>query len=201
MSIWVSRTSRLRNRHGSVDQGQQRYRRDQLSHVRFPRSAPIYDHGNGKLDHKVRQASRFVQDGGRCRQKPQVSGSAIRRQRDGIAWRFVFSLRSGALRTSVRAGHHPADDNEGAGLRRRAFYWRSVLNLRAASHPSLSVWGNLRNRRDAYLRRRRRGYRGHRQPAARVGQLLRRANLGAKRSAAPSHSGRASASSTSAPRK
>jgi hypothetical protein len=63
MCIWVSRTSRLRNRHGSVDQGQQRYRRDQLSHVRFPRSAPIHDDGNGKLDHKVRQASRFVQGG------------------------------------------------------------------------------------------------------------------------------------------
>jgi hypothetical protein len=28
MCGWVSRTSRLRNRHGSVDQGQQRYRRD-----------------------------------------------------------------------------------------------------------------------------------------------------------------------------
>src|ERR1700693_5856957 len=33
---WISRTNRLRNRHRSVDQGQQRYRRDQLSHVRFP---------------------------------------------------------------------------------------------------------------------------------------------------------------------
>src|ERR1700692_803268 len=29
---WISRTSRLCNRHRSVDQGQQRYRRDQLSH-------------------------------------------------------------------------------------------------------------------------------------------------------------------------
>src|SRR5450755_1761408 len=28
---WTSRTSRLRNRHRSVDQGQQRYRRDQFS--------------------------------------------------------------------------------------------------------------------------------------------------------------------------
>jgi hypothetical protein len=36
MCIRVSRTSRLRNRHGSVDQGQQRYRRDQLSHDGFP---------------------------------------------------------------------------------------------------------------------------------------------------------------------
>jgi hypothetical protein len=95
-----------------------------------------------------------------------------------------------------------------AGPRSRArrftpasFSWRSVLNLRAAPHPSLSVWGNLRNRRDAYVRRRRRGYRGQRQPTARVSQLTRRANLRAKRSAAPSHSGRASASSTSAPRK
>jgi hypothetical protein len=29
---WISRTNRLRNRRRSVDQGQQRYRRDQLSH-------------------------------------------------------------------------------------------------------------------------------------------------------------------------
>jgi len=63
-------------------------------------------------------------------------------------------------------------------------------------HPSLK----LRNRRDAYARRRRRGYRGQRRPAARVGQHTCRANLRAKRSvwSAPSHSGRTSASSTSA---
>ena len=57
-STW--RTSRLRNRHRSVDQCQQRYRRDQLSHDGSPSGAP-HDHGNGKLDHKVRQTSRFVQ--------------------------------------------------------------------------------------------------------------------------------------------
>jgi hypothetical protein len=61
MCGWVSRTSRLRNRHGSVDQGQQRYRRDQLSHVGFPELGPTHDHGNGKVDHKVWKASRFVQ--------------------------------------------------------------------------------------------------------------------------------------------
>jgi hypothetical protein len=27
----------------------------------LPSRAPPHDHGNGKLDHKVRQASRFVQ--------------------------------------------------------------------------------------------------------------------------------------------
>src|SRR6266850_3588310 len=32
----ISRTSRLSNRHGSIDQGQQRYRRDQLSHDGSP---------------------------------------------------------------------------------------------------------------------------------------------------------------------
>jgi hypothetical protein len=41
MCGWVSRASRLRNRHGSVDQSQQRYRRDQLSHVGFPELAPL----------------------------------------------------------------------------------------------------------------------------------------------------------------
>src|ERR1700730_17066369 len=50
---WISRTSRLRNRHRSVDQGQQRYRRDQLSHDGLSRvGAPLTIHGSGKLDHK-----------------------------------------------------------------------------------------------------------------------------------------------------
>ena len=62
MCIRVSRTSRLRNRRGSVDQGQQRYRRDQPSHDGFPELGAPHDHGNGNLDHKGRQASRFVQD-------------------------------------------------------------------------------------------------------------------------------------------
>ena len=57
----ISRTSRLRNRHRSVDQGQQHYRRDHLSHDGSPELGPPHDHGNGKPDHKVRQASRFVQ--------------------------------------------------------------------------------------------------------------------------------------------
>src|SRR6202051_549237 len=41
MCGWVSRTSRLGNRHRSVYQGQQRYRRDQLSHVGFPELGPL----------------------------------------------------------------------------------------------------------------------------------------------------------------
>ena len=49
------------NRHRSVDQGQQHYRRDHLSHDGSPELGPPHDHGNGKPDHKVRQASRFVQ--------------------------------------------------------------------------------------------------------------------------------------------
>jgi hypothetical protein len=36
MCVWVSRASRLRNRHGGVDHSQQSYRRDQLSHDRSP---------------------------------------------------------------------------------------------------------------------------------------------------------------------
>src|SRR5229473_7365775 len=40
---WTSRTSRLRNRHRSVDQGQQRYRRYQLSHEGSPELGPPYD--------------------------------------------------------------------------------------------------------------------------------------------------------------
>src|SRR3984893_10028989 len=39
---WISRTSRLRNRHRSVDQGQQRYRRDQLSHDGLSRVDPSW---------------------------------------------------------------------------------------------------------------------------------------------------------------
>jgi hypothetical protein len=59
---WIWRTSRLRNRHRSADQGQQRYRRDQPSHDGPPDLGPLHDNNdNGKLDHKVRQASRFVQ--------------------------------------------------------------------------------------------------------------------------------------------
>src|SRR6267154_158221 len=38
---WIWRTSRLRNRHRSVDQGQQRYRRDQLSHDGSPELGPL----------------------------------------------------------------------------------------------------------------------------------------------------------------
>src|SRR5258708_37378659 len=37
---WISRTHRLRNRHRSADQGQQRYRRDQLSHDGSPELGP-----------------------------------------------------------------------------------------------------------------------------------------------------------------
>jgi hypothetical protein len=59
---WIWRTSCLRNRHRSADQGQQRYRRDQPSHDGPPDLGPPHDNNdNGKLDHKVRQASRFVQ--------------------------------------------------------------------------------------------------------------------------------------------
>jgi hypothetical protein len=54
------RTSRLRNRHRSTGQGQQRYRHDQLSHHGLPSWGSPHDHGDGKLDHKLRQASRFV---------------------------------------------------------------------------------------------------------------------------------------------
>jgi len=61
MCGWVSRTSRLRIRHGSVDQGQQRYRHDQLSHVKFPELGPLTIVVAGRLDHKGAQTSRFVQ--------------------------------------------------------------------------------------------------------------------------------------------
>src|ERR1700722_1952834 len=37
---WILRTNRLRNRHRSVDQGQQRYSRDQLSHDGSPELGP-----------------------------------------------------------------------------------------------------------------------------------------------------------------
>src|SRR5258707_15695935 len=38
---WISRTNGLRNRHRTVDQGQQRYRRDQLSHDGSPELGPL----------------------------------------------------------------------------------------------------------------------------------------------------------------
>src|SRR6266851_4815974 len=38
---WISRTNRLRNRYRSVDQGQQRYCCDQLSHHGSPNLAPL----------------------------------------------------------------------------------------------------------------------------------------------------------------
>jgi hypothetical protein len=38
---WISRTSRLRKRHRSVDQSQQRYRRDQPSHDGSPELGPL----------------------------------------------------------------------------------------------------------------------------------------------------------------
>ena len=61
---WISRTSRrLRNRHRSVHQGQQRYRRDQLSHDGSPEfGAPLLTiMVAGRLDHKGAQTSRFIQ--------------------------------------------------------------------------------------------------------------------------------------------
>src|SRR6266478_7260397 len=51
---WISRTNRLRNRRRSVDQGQQRYRRDQLSHDGSPELGPFSGFMvAGRLDHKV----------------------------------------------------------------------------------------------------------------------------------------------------
>src|SRR5258706_13054502 len=51
---WISRTNRLRNRRRSVDQGQQRYRRDQLSHDGSPELGPLSRFMvAGRLDHKV----------------------------------------------------------------------------------------------------------------------------------------------------
>jgi len=51
---WISRTNRLRNRRRSVDQGQQRYRRDQLSHDGSSESGASHDSVvAGRLDHKV----------------------------------------------------------------------------------------------------------------------------------------------------
>jgi hypothetical protein len=51
---WISRTSRLRNRHRSVDQGQQRHRRDQLSHDGSHELGPLSRFMvGGRLDHKV----------------------------------------------------------------------------------------------------------------------------------------------------
>src|ERR1700693_3684222 len=55
---WISRTSRLRNRHRSVDQGQQRYRRDQLSHDGSPESGPL---SRFMIAVNSTQISRFVQ--------------------------------------------------------------------------------------------------------------------------------------------
>jgi hypothetical protein len=61
---WISRTNRLRNRHRSVDQGQQRYRRDQLSHDGSPEfgGPPSHDDGSGETRPQGAQISRFVQD-------------------------------------------------------------------------------------------------------------------------------------------
>jgi hypothetical protein len=51
---WISRTNRLRNRRRSVDQGQQCYRRDQLSHDGSPELGPLSPFMvAGRLDHKV----------------------------------------------------------------------------------------------------------------------------------------------------
>jgi hypothetical protein len=59
---WISRTNRLRNRHRSVDQRQQRYRRDQLSHDGSPElGAPLTIHGSGETRPQGAQISRFVQ--------------------------------------------------------------------------------------------------------------------------------------------
>src|SRR5258705_779187 len=58
---WISRTNRLRNRRRSVDQGQQRYRRDQLSHDGSPEGAPFRIHGCGETRPQGAQTSRFVQ--------------------------------------------------------------------------------------------------------------------------------------------
>src|SRR5258705_4692635 len=77
---WISRTNRLRNRHRSVDQGQQRYRRDQLSHDGSPElGPPLTIHGSGETRPQGAQTSRFVQ---------------------------MFQARWRAL----RAGHHPDEE-------------------------------------------------------------------------------------------
>src|SRR6202162_1083794 len=53
-SGWISRTNRLRNRRRSVDQGQQRNRRDQVSHDGSPELGPLSRFMvAGRLDHKV----------------------------------------------------------------------------------------------------------------------------------------------------
>jgi hypothetical protein len=62
---WISRTSRrLRNRHRSVDQGQQRYRRDQLSHDGSPEFGhPLFTiNGSGETRPQGAQTSRFRSD-------------------------------------------------------------------------------------------------------------------------------------------
>ena len=50
---WILRTNRLRNRHRSVDQGQQRYRRDQLSHDGSFELGPLTIHGSGETRPQV----------------------------------------------------------------------------------------------------------------------------------------------------
>src|SRR5258708_16365842 len=51
---WISRTNRLRNRPRSVQHGQQRYRRDQLSHDGSPELGPLSRFMvAGRLDHMV----------------------------------------------------------------------------------------------------------------------------------------------------
>src|SRR6266481_3732184 len=51
---WISQTNCLRNRRRSIDQGQQRYRRDQLSHDGSPELGPLSRFMvAGRLDHKV----------------------------------------------------------------------------------------------------------------------------------------------------
>jgi hypothetical protein len=55
------RTCPLRNRHRSADQCQQSYRGDQFSHDGSLSWGPSRFMVAGRLDHKVRQTSRFVQ--------------------------------------------------------------------------------------------------------------------------------------------
>src|SRR5258705_4098789 len=59
---WISRASRLRNRRRTVDKGQQRYRRDQLSHNGSPSWAPYRNHGEGKLDRQAAASLTFCSD-------------------------------------------------------------------------------------------------------------------------------------------
>jgi hypothetical protein len=119
---WIWRTSRLRNRHRSVDQGQQRYRRDQLSHDGSPELGPPHDYGNGKLGHKVRQASRFVQMLKRrstwrfpvarlrtlSRSKAPDRSEALQRQRGTSALPSASARPHGALKLG---GRNPCSPN------------------------------------------------------------------------------------------